>query len=172
MATHPSAGQLRVGVGYDRHRFGGPRPLRLGGVAIPHSQGLVGHSDADVLLHAVIDALLGALGEGDIGDWFPDSAPENAGRDSRDMLRRVLTVDRTSASRPAPLRILNLDCTVFLQAPKLSAYKVAIRDSLAELLSIDPAFVNVKAKTGEHVGAVGREEAVDAQAVVLIEVPR
>lgn len=172
MTTNPSGGDVRVGLGYDRHRFGGLRPLQLGGVAIPHSRSLVGHSDADVVLHALIDALLGALGEGDIGDWFPDTAPENEGRDSRDMLRRVLTVDRTGVDRAAPIRILNVDCTIFLQSPKLATFKETIRDSLAALLGIDPRGVNVKAKTGERVGAVGREEAIDAQVVVLIEVAR
>lgn len=165
MVMKSSTGSTKIGIGSDRHRFGGNRPLLLGGVPIPHTRTLAGHSDADVLLHAVIDAILGALGEGDIGEWFPDSAAENEGRDSRSMLQKVLGADR-----PTTFRILNLDCTVFAQSPKLSQYKAAIRQSLADLLSMDVACVNVKAKTGERVGAVGREEAIDAHAVVLIEV--
>jgi 2-C-methyl-D-erythritol 2,4-cyclodiphosphate synthase len=157
--------RLRVGLGSDRHRLVAGRRLVLGGVDIPHDRGLFGHSDADVLLHAVIDAILGALAEGDIGEWFPDSAEENKGRDSAEMLRQVL-----ARGRSGRFRVLQLDATVFAEKPKLSPHKQAIRESLATLLLVPIDRVNVKAKTGETVGVVGREEAIDAQVVVLVEV--
>jgi 2-C-methyl-D-erythritol 2,4-cyclodiphosphate synthase len=138
--------------------------LRLGGIDIPHDRQAVGHSDADVLLHAVTDALLGAAALGDIGEWFPDTAVENRGRDSAEML--VAVRERVQA---AGFRIANIDCIVFAQRPKLSPHKDAIRRRLAELLEIEVACVGVKAKTGEGVDAVGREEAVMAQTVVLLE---
>jgi 2-C-methyl-D-erythritol 2,4-cyclodiphosphate synthase len=153
---------FRVGVGHDTHRLGANRPLRLGGVEVPHVSGLVGHSDADVLLHAVTDSLLGAAGKGDIGDWFPDSDPRYKDCDSRNLLRRVL-------SRLTNLRVVNLDCIVFAQEPRLEPYKERIRESLAEQLNIPVERVNVKAKTGEKVGPVGRGEAISAEAVVLVE---
>lgn len=161
----PAKAGLRVGLGSDRHRLEPNRPFILGAVRIDHDRGLAGHSDADVLLHAITDALLGALALGDIGEWFPDNDPVNKDRDSRDMLRKVL--EQMPADR---VRILHLDCTVFAQRPKLSSYKAAIRRSLADLLGLSIDRINVKAKSGESVGVIGREEAVDAQAVVLIEV--
>jgi 2-C-methyl-D-erythritol 2,4-cyclodiphosphate synthase len=124
----------------------------------------VGHSDADVLLHAVTDALLGAAGLGDIGEMFPDTAAENHGRDSAQMLS--LAVDRL---RLANWEIVNLDCIVFAQQPKLSAYKAAIRQRIAELLGVQPDEVGLKAKTGELVGPVGRQEAMMAECVVLLQ---
>ena len=136
----------------------------LGGVVVPHDHGLVGHSDADVLLHAVTDALLGAASLGDIGELFPDTAPENRGRDSADMLRRAL--ERVTA---AGYRVVNVDCIVFAQAPKLSPYKDAIRAKIAEVLGVAADCVGVKAKTGEHVGPVGRMEAIMAECVALVE---
>lgn len=136
----------------------------LGGVTIPHEQHLVGHSDADVLLHAITDALLGAAALGDIGELFPDDVEENRGRDSAEMLN--LAWQKVSA---AGYRIVNLDCIVFAQRPKLSAYKDAIRHRVAKLLSVDATAVGVKAKTGERVGPVGREEAIMAQVVALLE---
>jgi 2-C-methyl-D-erythritol 2,4-cyclodiphosphate synthase len=155
---------LRVGIGHDTHRLAAGGPLRLGGVDIPHDRTLVGHSDADVLLHAVTDAMLGAAALGDIGEHFPDTAPENRGRDSADMLLRTLGLVKT-----AGYRVVNLDSIVFAQRPKLSPYKEAIRARLAELLDVPIEHVGVKAKTGEGVDAVGREEAIMAQAVVLLE---
>ena len=131
---------------------------------IPHSQGLVGHSDADVLLHAVTDALLGAVALGDIGELFPDTDPANRGRDSAGMLQAAL--EKVAS---AGYRVVNLDCIVFAQRPKLSAYKDPLRRRVAEILQIDPALVGVKAKTGEGVGEVGREETMMAQCVVLLE---
>ncbi len=131
---------------------------------MPFDRGLVGHSDADVLLHAVTDALLGAAALGDIGEMFPDTDPANRGRDSADMLRLAM-----AKVHEAGYRIVNCDCIVFAQRPKLSTYKIAIRDSLARILGIDVTQVGLKAKTGEGVDAVGREEAMSAQCVVLLE---
>lgn len=154
---------LRVGIGHDTHRTVAGKPLILGGLTVPADFGLEGHSDADVLLHAVTDALLGAAGLGDIGEWFPDSSAEFAGADSAELLRRVVT---EVAGRG--WRVVNIDCTVSAERPRLSPYKQAMAARIAELVSADADAVNVKAKTGEQVGAVGRGEAVVAQAIVLI----
>ncbi|MGD9855495.1 MAG: 2-C-methyl-D-erythritol 2,4-cyclodiphosphate synthase [Planctomycetaceae bacterium] len=154
---------LRVGLGHDTHRTIVGRPLVLGGVRVPCEFGLDGHSDADVLLHAVTDALLGAAGLGDIGDWFPDTSAEFAGADSANLLRRVFV--EISARG---WTVVNLDCTLFAERPKLSPHKTAIAARIAQLLAVDPAAVNVKAKTGEQVGPIGRGEAIAAQAVVLL----
>jgi 2-C-methyl-D-erythritol 2,4-cyclodiphosphate synthase len=136
----------------------------LGGIDVPHDRQALGHSDADVLLHAVTDALLGAAALGDIGELFPDTDPANRGRDSADML--ALAYQRVCAAGYA---IVNLDCIVFAQRPKLSPYKDAIRRRMAEILAITPEQIGVKAKTGEHVGPVGREEAIQAEVVALLE---
>ncbi|MBS0264492.1 MAG: 2-C-methyl-D-erythritol 2,4-cyclodiphosphate synthase [Planctomycetes bacterium] len=157
-------GTLRIGLGHDVHRLAADRALILGGVQIDFERGLLGHSDADILLHAITDALLGAAGLGDIGDAFPDTDPAYAGIDSAILLRR--TLDRVGG---AGWRIVNLDCTIFAQRPKLSPHKPAIRQKVAELLGIPVENVNVKAKTGERVGPIGREEAMAADAVVLLE---
>jgi 2-C-methyl-D-erythritol 2,4-cyclodiphosphate synthase len=154
---------MRVGIGHDTHRLAEGRPLLLGGVRIEHSRGLVGHSDADVVLHAVTDALLGAAGLGDIGDAYPDSDPAYSGADSR----RFLTETLLRLNR-AGWRIVNMDVIVFAQEPKLGPLKASIRASLATLLGVDVAAVNVKAKTGERVGHIGRAEAIGCQAVTLI----
>lgn len=138
--------------------------MRIGGVEIPADYSLVGHSDADVLLHAVTDALLGAAALGDIGELFPDSDPAHLGRDSAEMLAAAY-----AQVRQAGYRLVNVDCTVFAQRPKLSPYKESIRRRLAALLDLPLDRVAVKAKTGEGVGPIGREEAVEAQCVVLIE---
>jgi 2-C-methyl-D-erythritol 2,4-cyclodiphosphate synthase len=156
--------QFRVGSGHDTHRLAKDRPLILGGVKIEFDRGLFGHSDADILLHAVTDALLGAAGLGDIGDAFPDTDPAYAGIDSAILLGRALDRVRAAGWRP-----VNLDCTIFAQRPKLAPYKPAIRQRLAELIGLPIEAVNVKAKTGELVGPIGREEAMSADAVVLIE---
>lgn len=155
---------FRVGFGCDLHRFTEGVSIRLGGVSIPFSKSLLGHSDADVLLHAVADALLGAAGLGDIGDRFPDTAEENRGRDSAEILALC-----NDAIREAGWRVANLDCVVCAQKPKLGPLKTAMRDRIAAILEIEPSQVNVKAKTGENVGPVGRLEAIEAKAVVLIE---
>jgi 2-C-methyl-D-erythritol 2,4-cyclodiphosphate synthase len=154
----------RIGSGHDSHRLVPNRPLILGGVSIEHSKGLAGHSDADVVLHAVTDALLGAAGLGDIGDAYPDTDPANRGADSRVFLRQTLSRLAELGWRPG-----NLDVTIFAQEPKLGPVKAAIRDSIAGLLGTDASVVNVKAKTGEGVGHVGRGEAIACHVVVLIE---
>jgi 2-C-methyl-D-erythritol 2,4-cyclodiphosphate synthase len=156
--------RMRVGIGHDTHRLAVGRPLLLGGVRIAHSRGLVGHSDADVVLHAVVDALLGAAGWGDIGDAYPDTDPSYAGADSSRFVRE--TVARLQRGS---WRIINLDVVIFAQEPKLGAVKAEIRRHLAELLGLDLDAVNVKAKTGEGVGAIGRAEAIACQAVALID---
>jgi 2-C-methyl-D-erythritol 2,4-cyclodiphosphate synthase len=155
---------IRVGIGHDTHRLAPGGPLRLGGLDIPHDQHLLGHSDADVLLHAVTDAVLGAVGLGDIGELFPDTAAENRGRDSSEMLGSAL-----ARVKQLGYRVVNADCIVFAQRPKLSAHKPALQARIAELLGTGADFVGVKAKTGELVGPVGREEAIMAQCVVLLE---
>jgi 2-C-methyl-D-erythritol 2,4-cyclodiphosphate synthase len=155
---------FRIGIGHDTHRLAPGGPLRLGGLDIPHDRSLVGHSDADVLLHAVTDAVLGAAGLGDIGELFSDTDPAHRGRDSAEMLKSAL--DRVTA---AGYRVVNLDSIVFAQRPRLSPHKETLRRRLAELLQIDPACVSVKAKTGEGVGEIGREEVIMAQAIVLLE---
>jgi len=139
-------------------------PLRLGGVEIPHDRALIGHSDADVLLHAVTDALLGAASLGDIGQLFPDTAAENQNRDSSEMLLSVFQqVVATGFS------VVNLDCILFAEQPKLAPFSDAMRRHLAELLEIAPEAVGIKAKTGEGVGPVGKCETISAQCVVLLE---
>src|SRR4051812_13061773 len=155
---------MRIGEGWDVHALVPGRPLVIGGVAIPYDRGLLGHSDADVLLHAITDALLGAAGLGDIGELFPDTDPQYHGADSSrfvtEALRRI---------REQGWQLVNLDCTIHAQRPKLSVYKPAIEERLAELLEIPADAVNVKAKTGERVGPIGREEAMSADAIVLIQ---
>jgi 2-C-methyl-D-erythritol 2,4-cyclodiphosphate synthase len=138
--------------------------LRLGGIDIPAAAQAVGHSDADVLLHALTDALLGAASLGDIGEMFPNTDPANRGRDSGEMLALAW-----QAVRVRGFRIVNLDCIVFLQEPKLSPYKAPIRQRIADLLGLDVEQVGLKAKTGESVGPVGRQEAIMAECVVLLE---
>ena len=157
---------FRIGQGYDIHRLAPGRRLMLGGVEIPAAdgRGLLGHSDADVLLHAITDAVLGALALGDIGQWYPDTAPEFAGADSRALLRRVL-----ADSRVAQWRLANLDCTVIAESPKLAGELPAIRASVAALFGVGVEAISVKAKTNEGLDAVGRGEAIAAQAVVLLE---
>jgi 2-C-methyl-D-erythritol 2,4-cyclodiphosphate synthase len=158
-----SALEFRVGLGHDMHRLIHGRPLILGGVRVPHDRGLLGHSDADIVMHAVTDALLGAAGLGDIGDFFPNTDPRYAGADSSLFVKSSL--DRL---HKAGWRVVNLDCTISAQRPKLATYKSIIRQSLAQLLAVELEAVNVKAKTGEQVGPVGREEAMAADAIVLI----
>ena len=155
---------LRVGSGHDTHRLVDGRPLVLGGVRVAHPRGLDGHSDADVVLHAVTDALLGAAGLGDIGDAFPDTDPAYQGADSRLFLRE--TLERLNR---AGWRVVNVDVTVFAQRPKLGPVKARIRANLSELLGLPEDAVNVKAKTGENVGHIGRGEAIGCQAAALIE---
>jgi 2-C-methyl-D-erythritol 2,4-cyclodiphosphate synthase len=155
---------MRVGIGHDTHRLAEGRPLLLGGVRIEHHRGLLGHSDADVVLHAVTDALLGAAGLGDIGDAFPDTDPANGNRDSADFVSETL-----ARLTREDWRLVNVDVIIFAQEPKLGPVKADIRRNLARLLGLDVKAVNVKAKTGEGVGAIGRAEAISCQAAVLID---
>ena len=157
---------IRAGLGHDTHRLVHGGPLRLGGVEIPFDQHLDGHSDADVLLHAVTDALLGAARLGDIGELFPNNAAENKDRDSAEMLR--IAYDKVQASL---WRVVNLDCIVFAERPRLSGYKEKIAAVIADILSIPPECVGVKGKTGEKVGPIGRGEAISAECVVLLHRP-
>lgn len=152
-----------AGVGYDCHRFAAGRRLLLGGVEIPHDLGLQGHSDADALTHAVIDALLGAAGMGDIGERFPDTDERWRDADSVRLLESVV-----ATVLGAGLQIVNIDCTVVMQAPRLAPYKPAIRTRLATALGLPEARVNVKATTGERIGFVGRGEGVAALAVASL----
>ena len=155
---------FRVGSGHDTHRLADGRPLVLGGVKIDHPRGLVGHSDADAVLHAVTDALLGAAGLGDIGDLYPDTDPRWKDADSRRFLAESL-----AKLSHLGWRVVNLDVTVFAQEPRLGPVKGTIRDTLAGLLGVPADAVNVKAKTGEKVGHIGRGEAIGCHAVVLIQ---
>jgi 2-C-methyl-D-erythritol 2,4-cyclodiphosphate synthase len=155
---------MRVGIGHDTHRLEAGRALILGGVKIEHSRGLAGHSDADVVLHAVTDALLGAAGLGDIGDAFPDTDPRY-----RDMDSSVFVKESLERLRSRDWRVVNLDLTIFAQEPKLGPLKAAIRQNLATILQLELDAVNVKAKTGERVGSIGRAEAIGCHAAVLID---
>ena len=154
---------MRVGLGHDTHRLEPGRQLILGGVLIDFDRGLSGHSDADVLLHAVTDALLGAAGLGDIGEWFPNNDPQWADANSAVFVSRA-----AEEVRARGWRIVNVDCTLFAERPKLTPYKRQMKERLAELLAVSAADVNVKAKTGEKVGPIGREEAITADAIVLL----
>jgi 2-C-methyl-D-erythritol 2,4-cyclodiphosphate synthase len=157
---------VRTGLGIDTHAFAPGRPLILGGVDIPHEEGLAGHSDADVLTHAVIDALLGAAALGDIGQHFPDTDPRFEGADSLHLLRTVVAYLRERG-----FAIGNVDATVVLERPKLAPHREAIRDALAGALGLPAGAVNVKATTGEGMGFVGRGEGAAAMAVATIEAP-
>ncbi|MEM7452811.1 MAG: 2-C-methyl-D-erythritol 2,4-cyclodiphosphate synthase [Planctomycetota bacterium] len=153
----------RIGIGHDTHRLKDGGPLRLGGIDIPFERSLDGHSDADVLLHAVTDAILGAAALGDIGELFPDTDAENIGRDSADMLQIAAATVRESG-----FEIGNLDCIVFAEKPKLSPHKRPIARRIAEILGISADQVGVKAKTGEGVGQVGNGEVMLAQCIALL----
>lgn len=154
---------MRIGQGFDIHALAAGRKLVIGGVTIPYARGLVGHSDADVLLHAVCDALIGAAALGDIGRHFPDTDPRYAGIDSRKLLREVAQLLHVHR-----YQVVNIDATVIAQAPKLAPYIVAMRENIAADLGIAVGDVNVKAKTAERLGAVGRGEGIVAEAVVLL----
>jgi 2-C-methyl-D-erythritol 2,4-cyclodiphosphate synthase len=155
---------MRIGHGYDVHRFGPGEALVLGGVRILHDRALVAHSDGDVLLHAVCDALLGALGQGDIGHHFPDTDPANAGIDSRLLLRRVMQL-----VHQANWVLGNLDATIIAQAPRMAPYIASMRENLAVDMSTTVAQVNVKATTTEKLGFTGRQEGIAVHAVVLLQ---
>ena len=153
----------RIGIGYDIHRLVEGRKLVLGGVEIPFEKGLLGHSDSDVLTHAICDALLGAAALGDIGRHFPDSDPRWAGASSLEFLRRVVELVTQKG-----YRVASIDATVIAERPKLMPYVQTIRESLAAVLKVDIDQVNIKAKTNEGLESVGRGEAMTAQAVALI----
>jgi 2-C-methyl-D-erythritol 2,4-cyclodiphosphate synthase len=161
--THQTALPFRVGEGWDVHALVPGRPLVLGGVQVPFDKGLLGHSDADALLHAITDALLGAAGLGDIGTLFPDTDAQFAGADSLVLLAHAL-----SAVKRRGYTVGNVDCTVVAQAPKLAAYKPAMRERIAQVLDVPLDCVNVKAKTAERMGPVGQGLSMEARAVVLL----
>jgi 2-C-methyl-D-erythritol 2,4-cyclodiphosphate synthase len=154
---------MTAGIGWDSHRLASGRPLILGGVTIPHDRGLDGHSDADVLAHAVIDALLGAAALGDIGQHFPDSEERYRDANSMELLRSVVATLGEHG-----LRVAHVDTTVVMERPKLAGHREAIRASLAAALGVEAGQVNVKASTGEGMGFVGREEGVAALAVATV----
>lgn len=154
---------LRIGQGYDVHQLVENRPLIIGGVAIPFEKGLLGHSDADVLLHAITDALLGAAALGDIGQHFPDTATEFKNADSRTLLKEAYR-----RVQEADWQIINIDSTVIAQAPKLMPHLAQMKQNIAQDLSIDVKNINIKAKTNEKLGYLGRKEGIEAQAVILL----
>ena len=154
---------IRVGQGFDVHAFAAGRKLILGGVEIPYERGLLGHSDADVLLHAITDAVLGAAGLGDIGRLYPDSDAQYAGADSRVLLRGAL-----AAVHRAGWRVVNVDATIIAQAPKISPHAAAMCANIAADLGIAPDAVNIKGKTTERLGFTGRGEGIAAEAVALL----
>lgn len=154
---------MRIGHGYDAHRFGPDRPLVLGGVTVPHDQGMIAHSDGDVVIHALCDALLGAAALGDIGRHFPDNSKEYEGIDSRLLLRKVVELLSAQA-----LRVANADITVVAQRPRLAAFIPEMRVRLAHDLRVAETQVNVKATTTEGMGFTGRGEGIAAHAVVLL----
>lgn len=156
--------EVKVGLGYDVHAFAEGRPLVLGGVTVPFEFGLAGHSDADVLVHALMDAILGAMRAGDIGKHFPDTDPSYEGASSIDLLRRV-----AGLMGDAGFRLMDADCVLVLERPKVSPYREQMRETMASALGVDVWRVGVKATTTEGLGFAGRGEGVAAQAVVLLE---
>ena len=157
---------MRIGMGYDVHRLTEGRPLIMGGVEIPYEKGLLGHSDADVLLHAVMDALLGAAAMGDIGKHFPDTDPAYRGISSLELLKRVGRLLEESC-----FLVENIDATIIAQAPKMRPYIDRMRQNIADVLKIDVSQINVKATTEEGLGFTGSGEGISAQAVCLLESP-
>jgi len=155
---------MRIGHGFDAHRFGEGDTVTIGGISIPHSQGLIAHSDGDVLIHAICDAILGAMALGDIGKHFPDNDPAFKNIDSAELLKSVMQ----SANKKGYV-VGNLDCTVIAQAPRLGAHIYAMQTKLAGLLNIEVDAVNVKATTTEKMGYTGRGEGISAHAVVLMQ---
>lgn len=154
---------FRIGQGFDVHQLVEGRPLIIGGITIPYEKGLLGHSDADVLLHTVSDACLGAIGEGDIGKHFPDTDPNFKDADSAKLQQHVWELVRKKG-----YKLGNIDCTIIAQKPKMAPYIEQIRGRIAELLEADPSQVNVKATTTEKLGFAGRGEGIAAQATVLL----
>jgi 2-C-methyl-D-erythritol 2,4-cyclodiphosphate synthase len=157
---------LRIGIGFDSHRFEKDRPLVLGGVTVPHDRGLSGHSDADVVVHAVIDALLGAAAAGNIGDHFPETDPAYKNADSMKLLDHIV-----SLLHDQEVLIQNIDAVVIAEKPRLAPYTVQMAETLAAALGIPPGCVSVKPKTNDRMGAIGAGEGIAAEAVALIEMP-
>ena len=155
---------MRIGCGYDVHPFAKGRPLVLGGVTVPFEKGLAGHSDADALAHAITDAILGALGEGDIGSHFPDTDATWAGADSLNLLTEVVGLMRKRG-----YKLMNVDSTIIAQAPKLAPHIAGMQENLARAMDCEPDRVNVKATTHEKLGTLGRGEGIAAMAVCLLE---
>jgi 2-C-methyl-D-erythritol 2,4-cyclodiphosphate synthase len=155
---------MRIGCGYDIHPLGPGRKLILGGIEVPHSKGLLGHSDSDALVHALCDALLGAMGEGDLGRHYPSSDQR-----FKDISSLKLLEDVVGKMRGKGYRIMNVDTVIIAQSPRLSSYLTAMQKQMAQVLGVDPDLVNVKVKSGEGIGMIGREEGIAAQAVCLIE---
>lgn len=158
---------ISIGIGYDLHRFAEGRRLVLGGVEIPFLMGLKGHSDADVVLHSICDALLGAAGKGDIGEHFPDSEEEYENISSKELLKKVMQILKRDK-----WHINNIDVMVIIEEPKLEHFKYSMRISIAKILNIEDARVNIKATTAEGIGPIGKGEAAASQAVALIEKKR
>lgn len=154
---------FRVGQGFDVHQFVDDRPCIIGGIEIPHEKGLLGHSDADVLLHTIADACLGAVGEGDIGKHFPDTDPAFKDADSQMLLEEVWKLVKSKG-----YSLGNLDCTIIAQQPKMAPFIEKIRQNIARILGVEEAQINVKATTTEKLGFTGREEGIASQAVVLL----
>lgn len=157
---------IRIGLGYDIHRFSSAGPITLGGVSIPHPRGLEGHSDADVVLHAIMDALLGAAALGDIGRHFPPSDPRYCGASSLDLLSTVVTLIRQSG-----YSVINIDAVVIAEEPKIAPHAAQMCDAIARRLSIATDAVSIKATTNEGVGPEGRAEAISVHAVALLQRP-
>jgi len=155
---------IRIGIGYDFHQFAQGRRLMLGGVEVPYFKGLQGHSDADVVLHSVCDALLGAAGKGDIGEHFPNTDDRYRDISSKELLKKVAEILKEDK-----WRINNIDIMIILEEPKLEPFKTKIRNSVAEIVGIDNLRVNIKATTTEMIGPIGKNEAAASQAVALIE---
>ena len=158
-----SVPDIRVGTGYDVHQLAEGRPLVLGGVAIPAARGLLGHSDADVALHAIMDAILGAVALGDIGQHFPPGDPAYRGIDSRRLLAHVRDLIAADG-----WQVVNIDCTIVAERPKIAPYTAAMRAAIGDTLGIGPERVGIKATTNEQIGFIGREEGIAAIAVALL----
>ena len=156
----------RVGIGFDIHRLVGGRPLVLGGITIDYPKGLLGHSDGDVVIHAVCDAILGALGLGDIGEMFPDTAKSTEGMYSLDMLKMIMNTIQSDH------RLVNIDINCICEKPKLSGYRNDMVRNIAETCKLDPSDISVKFRTNEGLGEIGAGEAISAQAVVLVKKSR
>lgn len=157
---------LRIGSGYDVHQLVEGRKLIIGGVEIPHEKGLLGHSDADVLLHAIMDALIGAIGEGDIGKHFPDTDPQYKGADSMKLLEAVAKLLEVRGAK-----VHNIDATIIAQRPKMAPHIMTMRENVARCLNLTVQQVNIKATTEEKLGFTGAEQGISSQAVTLVDLP-